>query len=47
VTLVNIREATVGRSGEFLVDLEEPEVATTMRATTMVTSIEKIESVST
>jgi hypothetical protein len=45
VTLVGIREATVGRSGEFLVDLEEPEVAATVRATTMITSIEQIESV--
>jgi hypothetical protein len=47
VTLVNIREATVGRSAEFLVDLEEPDVAATMRATTMITSIEQIEPVST
>ena len=40
ITLVRIREATVGRPGQFLLDLDEPDVRATVRATTPITSIE-------
>ncbi len=42
VTLVRIRDATVGRPGQFLLDLEEPEVRSTVRTTTPITSIEPL-----
>ncbi len=44
VTLVRIREATVGRPGQFLLDLDEADVRTTVRATTPITSIEQLDS---
>jgi hypothetical protein len=44
VTLVGIREATVGRPGHFLLDLDEPDVRATVRATTTITSIQLIDS---
>ncbi len=43
VALVRIREATVGRPGQFLLDLHEPDVRTTVRATTPIVSIEPID----